>query len=164
MPRACNVDLVALPGVDVVMDVDHGPWQIGPRWDDMDEAVAPHHRPWYPGAATDKRPWPWDDCTFDRVIATHVFEHVADPIRFVRESCRVLRAGGTLVVTVPHYQSRNAFTDPTHRRFCTEQTFDYWVPGTALHREMGAQYAGPFTFRHQHVNRNGGDLIVTLHR
>src|SRR5258708_16787192 len=33
---------------------------------------------------------------------------------------------GVLQVCVPYYKHANAFSDPTHKRFCTEHEFDYW--------------------------------------
>ena len=110
LPHAVNVDLVALPGIDVVHDLD----------------VAP---------------WPFPDCSFDHVLAVQVFEHVAYPLTFMAEAWRVLTPGGLLEIHVPHWRSRNAFTDPTHRRFCTEETFDYWIRGRPLNLTHGQTYA-----------------------
>ena len=93
----------------------------------------------------DVAPWPFPDGRFDEVAGLQVFEHVADPIAFINEAHRVLAPGGHLFVTVPHWRSENAFTDPTHRRFCTERTFDYWIAGTDLYAQMGAAY-GPAAF------------------
>lgn len=93
----------------------------------------------------DVAPWPFLDGRFGEVSGLQVFEHVDDPVLFINEAHRVLRSGGVLFLTVPHWQSANAFTDPTHRRFCTERTFDYWIDGTDLHAQMGAAY-GPATF------------------
>ncbi|MFL6240877.1 MAG: methyltransferase domain-containing protein [Actinomycetes bacterium] len=41
---------------------------------------------------------PFDDAAFDVVVAGEVLEHVSDHERAVSEACRVLRAGGTLVI------------------------------------------------------------------
>ena len=41
---------------------------------------------------------PFADQVADVVVAGEVLEHVADPARLVREACRVLRPGGTLVL------------------------------------------------------------------
>lgn len=43
--------------------------------------------------------------SFDAVTAHHVIEHMHDPIGFLRESLRALKAGGTLVVTTPNIAS-----------------------------------------------------------
>lgn len=42
------------------------------------------------------------DETFDGVIAVEVIEHVEDDVRFIEESLRVLRKGGTLFFTTPN--------------------------------------------------------------
>lgn len=44
---------------------------------------------------------PFPDGSFDRVIAAEVLEHVHDDVRAMAELARVLKAGGTMAVTVP---------------------------------------------------------------
>jgi SAM-dependent methyltransferase len=44
---------------------------------------------------------PVEDGSFDLVLCTEVLEHVPDPVAVVREMCRVLRPGGTLLLTAP---------------------------------------------------------------
>lgn len=46
-------------------------------------------------------PWPVADGSFDAVICTQVFEHVADLEFTVGELARALRSGGEAIVTVP---------------------------------------------------------------
>lgn len=112
----------------------------------------------------DVMPWPIGDSQFDEVWATNLFEHVLDPIGFIAECWRVLIGDGLLHLLVPHWQSENAFTDPTHRRFCTDRTFDYWCVGTDLHSQFGDQYAGDHKFRKESVNRQGEDLLVYMRK
>ncbi len=67
---------------------------------------------------------PFDDGSFDAVVAGELLEHVRDPHEVVRETKRVLKPGGTLVGSVPNafrLQSRLSFLagrppedDPTH--------------------------------------------------
>ena len=90
----------------------------------------------------DVHPWPFDAGSVHLINASHVFEHLEDPVGFMVEAHRVLAPGGAIRIAVPHYQSRNAFTDPTHRRFCTEETFDYWTIGTQLHSQYNGSYGG----------------------
>lgn len=133
LPDSVNVDKVALPGIDVVHDVD-------------------------------VYPWPWPDQSFAEVYVTHLFEHVVDPLAFMAEAWRILHPGGLLAIEVPHYTNRNAFTDPTHRRFCTEDTFRYWVPGTWLYDMGGVAYHRDCLFDEISNEVVAGDLRVTLRR
>jgi len=44
---------------------------------------------------------PAEDGSFDAVLCTEVLEHVAEPIAALREIGRILKAGGTLLLTAP---------------------------------------------------------------
>ena len=46
---------------------------------------------------------PFPDATFDRVICSEVLEHIPDDLAAMRELTRVLRAGGTMAITVPRF-------------------------------------------------------------
>src|SRR6266508_1372315 len=65
---------------------------------------------------------PFRDETFDRILASHVFEHVRDLPKAIKESWRVLRGDGTLVVRVP-YGVRGLY-DPFHNRAFDLRTFE----------------------------------------
>lgn len=112
-----NVDWVAWPGVDVIADLD--------------------------------KPWPWDDGSVQFILASHVFEHLSEPVHFMTEAWRVLQSatdvspGGVLLVCVPYYKHQNSFADPTHKRHCTEHSFDYWIDGAPYHIQYGAGYQSP---------------------
>src|SRR5438067_13766640 len=76
------------------------------RWADVDE------------------PLPFEDRTFDVVVAGELLEHVRDPERLVSEAQRLLRAEGTFVGSVPNafrlknrlrfLAGRKPEDDPTH--------------------------------------------------
>jgi 2-polyprenyl-3-methyl-5-hydroxy-6-metoxy-1,4-benzoquinol methylase len=102
-----------LEGNDVVgVDVDRealaeaAKLGIETKWADVDE------------------PFPFDDASFDVVVAGELIEHLRDPARFVAEVRRVLRPGGTFVGSVPNFfRLRNRLAmlfgrpldhDPTH--------------------------------------------------
>jgi SAM-dependent methyltransferase len=113
----------------------------------------------------DSFPWPFDDGSVDEIVASHVFEHVRFPVDFVLECWRVLRPHGKLTIQCPHWTSENAFTDPTHVRFVTDRTFDYWCRGEDLNGPLGAQFLGDvFQFRKRKVRRIGGDVVFLLER
>jgi SAM-dependent methyltransferase len=44
---------------------------------------------------------PFDDASFDRIIASEVMEHVPDDLAALDELTRVLRPGGTMAITIP---------------------------------------------------------------
>lgn len=49
--------------------------------------------------------FPWGTATFDAVVAGEVIEHVIDTDHLLRETARVLRPGGILVITTPNLAS-----------------------------------------------------------
>jgi len=69
-------------------------------------------------------PLPFEDASFDVVVAGELLEHVRDPARLVAEAKRVLRPGGQLVASVPNaFRLKNRLrflagrwpeNDPTH--------------------------------------------------
>lgn len=55
------------------------------------------------GVAGDATRLPFDDATFDRIIASEVMEHIADDLAALDELTRVLRPGGVIAITVPSW-------------------------------------------------------------
>ena len=45
------------------------------------------------------------DCSFDVVTASHVIEHVPDPDSFIKESARILRHDGHLLIKTPNSEA-----------------------------------------------------------
>jgi SAM-dependent methyltransferase len=95
-------------GVDADRDALSEAEKLGieTRWADLDE------------------PLPFEDASFDVVVAGELLEHLRDPGRLVGEVLRVLRPGGTFVASVPNaYRLKNRLRfmlgrkpedDPTH--------------------------------------------------
>jgi ubiquinone/menaquinone biosynthesis C-methylase UbiE len=54
-------------------------------------------------AIADGQRLPFADASFDRIICTETLEHVADAQLALRELARVLRPGGRVAVSVPHF-------------------------------------------------------------
>lgn len=73
---------------------DHDPkvidWLKAREWDDRIEIQK------LSGASL-----PFDDDSIDRLIATHVLEHVPDPVSALQEWVRVIRPGGVLSLILP---------------------------------------------------------------
>lgn len=75
-------------------------------------------------------PWPFEGESFVEILAKDVLEHVHNLTEVITESHRVLKPGGTLTIQVPHFTSKDAFSDPTHVRPFSSLSFDYF---TATH-------------------------------
>ncbi len=93
-------------------------------------------------------PWPLEANRFDRVICSHIVEHVIDLVAFMTEVHRVTRAGGQVDIVTPHFTNRFSYTDPTHLRHLSLRSFDYFagrrqLPHTFLTRAFETQYAVP---------------------
>lgn len=106
-------------------------------------------------------PWPFVGDQADQILAKDIFEHVTDPILFMTECHRILKPGGALFILAPYYQGRDAYTDPTHKRFPTEHTFDYWIPGTALYNANNAAY-GAVAFERKLMQCTREQISVNL--
>lgn len=57
---------------------------------------------------------PFSNASFDAVVSTQLIEHLAQPDQFFKESSRVLRQGGLLIITFPLFA-------PLH-----EEPYDYF--------------------------------------
>jgi SAM-dependent methyltransferase len=64
----------------------------------------------------DAAPLPYDDATFDAVLAKDIFEHVKEPGDLARECYRVLRPAGVIVASVVMARPKRVWADYTHRR------------------------------------------------
>lgn len=112
-------------------------------------------------------PWPFGDGEFTRVLATDIYEHVEHPLEFVAECWRVLAVRGLLFIHTAYWKNPLAFTDPTHRRFLTEDSFNYWIPGTRFFDVFGKAYGGhdhPFELARGWLDTPLGDLNFELRK
>jgi hypothetical protein len=107
---------------------------------------------------------PWGDGAFNSVHASHVLEHVTDPVVSLREWFRVTAVGGHVITIVPHaflYERRKTVPpsrwSPEHMMSCT--------PGSLL--TLVETALTPNTYRVVHLRDvDDGyryDLPVTVH-
>ena len=73
---------------------------------------------------------PLPDNSVGVINASHVIEHLRDPIKTMREIHRVLAHGGWAFIEVPSTDGRGAWQDPTHVSFWNEHSFWYYTDWT----------------------------------
>lgn len=125
-----NLDSVPGPRIDVVHD--------------LDDLAA--------------RPLPFEADTFDELLASHLLEHIRDPLTLMADLHRIAKPGASAVFNVPYGSSDDADTDPTHVRRYFVDSFGYfsqpfywradygyrgdWQPDFLLLKVSAARYAG----------------------
>jgi len=80
---------------------------------------------------------PFKDNSVDEIIANHVFEHVHNFIPLMHELHRICKKEATIKIKTPFFSAWGQYNDPTHVRFFTPFTFDYFKKGNYSH-EVGA--------------------------
>ena len=70
---------------------------------------------------------PLPDNSVSVINASHVLEHLKDPVKSMSEIHRVLVHGGWAFIEVPSTDGRGAFQDPTHISFWNENSFLYYT-------------------------------------
>ena len=70
---------------------------------------------------------PLPDNSVGVLNASHVIEHLRDPVKTMREIHRVLAHGGWAFIEVPSTDGRGAWQDPTHVSFWNEHSFWYYT-------------------------------------
>jgi 2-polyprenyl-3-methyl-5-hydroxy-6-metoxy-1,4-benzoquinol methylase len=82
---------------------------------------------------------PFEDESFDFVVCTEVIEHTPEPRRSVAELARVVRPGGTLVVTTPNRVWHPAIRIANALRIRPYEGLENWVGWGELREWIGAE-------------------------
>jgi len=119
----------------------------------------------YPGVDLvhdlDEIPWPLPADTFDRVICSHIIEHVADIAAFLREVHRVSKDGAEVWIRTPHFSSVESWRDPGHRHHLALRTFDFFADPDTLGGPVFRVRRVGLTFR-KAVTSQIGSLLYRL--
>ena len=87
----------------------------------------------------EKIPLPFKANSIDEVLAYHVLEHVQNFIPLMNDLWRICKKNSLIKIKVPFYSSWGQFNDPTHVRFFTPFTFDYFCKFGVYSHEVGAK-------------------------
>lgn len=103
-------------------------------------------------------PWPLPADRFERIFATDLIEHLDDPVVFLEECWRVASTDGVVLIQTVEGGSHNHYTDPTHKRGFTLESFDYFDPKTFYGRKFAHYSTGKWSIEH----KSGGGENLTF--
>lgn len=86
-------------------------------------------------------PLPFENESATEVVCQDVFEHI-EYIPVLKDIHRILKPNGTVTIRVPHFTSKNSYTDPTHKKLFAIRTFDFFT----THPPKGRGYYHNFSF------------------
>ncbi|MEM3091037.1 MAG: methyltransferase domain-containing protein [Candidatus Pacearchaeota archaeon] len=74
----------------------------------------------------EKTPLPFKDNSVEEIIAFHVLEHINNFVPLMHEIYRICKPGAIIKIKTPFYSTWGQFNDPTHVRFFSPFTFNYF--------------------------------------
>lgn len=104
--------------------------------------------------------WPWENDTFDQVLANHVAEHCLDKFHFIKELWRVSKCGAFVQINLPIHTWENFWDDPTHKSFWTPRSLDCFLQGNGAHTALG--FRDIEFIQHRFEIRDGWELSWDL--
>jgi len=78
-----------------------------------------------------RRPWPFNDNSFDEIICNDIIEHLDDVVGVMEELHRIGKSGALVRIRVPHFSSHNSFGDVTHKHLFNSNAFDVFCQQNA---------------------------------
>lgn len=113
-PGAINVDMVDLPGVDIVHNLMEFPY---PFLDGMADYIK----------------------AFDVIehLANYTDDKRPSVVAFIDEMYRILKRGGKLEIRTPSYDAEFLWIDPTHVRGFDVRSMDFFDPDTDFGKSTG---------------------------
>jgi ubiquinone/menaquinone biosynthesis C-methylase UbiE len=96
---------------------------------------------------------PYDNCSFQGILAQHVIEHFDSPRALLQEWARVLAPGGTIVLITPNagYPDHACFFDPTHQHIFSRAELEHYLDSTGFELQQSGTFRPllrlPFRYR-----------------
>ena len=82
-------------------------------------------------------PYPFEDSSFDEIIADNVLEHLDNPLKVMEEIHRISKNDAKVVIAVPYFRSFYATIDPTHKNYFGVWWFKYFDPSHPFYKRYG---------------------------
>lgn len=137
-PGFLNVDIRALPQVDVVQDFEEFPWVIP---SEVASLVMASH------------------------LVEHINPAKFTFMKFMDEVWRILKPGGQFMIAYPYAGSPGYFQDPTHVNPCNERTWAYFDPLEAGGHLYKIYKPKPWRIVYSTYNQFGnGELVLEKRR
>lgn len=73
-------------------------------------------------------PWPFPESSADVVYASHVIEHIPEPMRFFEQAWHTMQDGGMMLLRMPYGDHVTAMADLTHIRPWYPESFYCLLP------------------------------------
>ena len=92
-----------------------------------------------------KYPLPFDEDSIEYILASHILEHLEDPLKFMLELHRICKEGAVIDIYVPHFSSFTTYAELTHKRGLSYFTFgENWM-NKQLYKKFRVQKKLNFT-------------------
>jgi len=88
----------------------------------------------------EKTPLPFQDNSVSEIKCEHVLEHISNFMPLMEELYRISKPKAKIKIFVPYYRYEGAYRDPTHVRFFTEHSFDYFQEGVKFSHYSKARF------------------------
>lgn len=96
-------------------------------------------------------PYPFESRQFSSILMINVLEHLPDTIKVLEEIFRLCKSGANVKIRVPYWNSIEQATDPTHVRFFSEYSMDYFDPNKELGKRRLYYSSARFYVQSVHV-------------
>ncbi len=83
---------------------------------------------------------PFKNNFVEEIIINHTLEHINNFIQLMEEFYRICKSGAKIKIRVPYFAYPGAFQDPTHVRFFTLKTFNYFKKENNLNYYSKARF------------------------
>lgn len=102
---------------------------------------------------------PFKDNVIGAIYSNYFLEHTTDLLAIFQEIYRVCKDGAIVEFIVPYYTSINAFKDPTHKQFFTEETFRYFTQD----KWYGSDYNIGTNFKIEKIKYHYSKIVLILY-